>query len=157
MLALRMNAVEPLITVRDARKYFALKRRRWFSRAPQRIVHAVNHVSLDLEPGRILALVGESGSGKTTLGTLVLGLSRPTAGSILWQGKEVSSLSGPDRVQFRKDVQVVFQDPYGSLNPRMTVAAIVSRPLSRTAIRMSSAGVNASASRSPELSPRARA
>jgi oligopeptide/dipeptide ABC transporter ATP-binding protein len=117
-----------LISVRGLRKYFPLKRR-LFSRAPLRHVHAVDGVDLDIAEDETLALVGESGSGKTTLGMLILGLHEPTSGTITWSGRSLASASAAERQRFRRDVQVVFQDPYGSLNPRMTVRSIIGRPL----------------------------
>jgi oligopeptide transport system ATP-binding protein len=117
-----------LLSARNVRKLFPLKRAP-FSRAPQRHVHAVDGVDLELEPNETLALVGESGSGKTTLGMLMLGLQQPSAGAILWSGRALDTLSADERQRFRRDVQVVFQDPYGSLNPRLTVRSIIGRPL----------------------------
>jgi oligopeptide/dipeptide ABC transporter ATP-binding protein len=88
----------------------------------------VDGVDLDIVQGETLALVGESGSGKTTLGTMILGLQRPTAGEVEWNGGPLWAGKEPPR-KFRQDVQVVFQDPYGSLNPRQTVRSILAKPL----------------------------
>ena len=86
-------------------------------------------ISLSIAPGETLGLVGESGSGKTTLGRAVLGLARPTGGSITFAGKDITHLKQRDRRPLARDVQVVFQDPYTSLNPALQVADILSEPL----------------------------
>jgi oligopeptide/dipeptide ABC transporter ATP-binding protein len=117
-----------LIDVRGVRKYFSLNRS-FFGRASERFVHAVDGVDLALAEDETVALVGESGSGKSTLGLLILGLHAPTEGSILWSGQPIDAMSADERKSFRRNVQVVFQDPYGSLNPRMTVRQIIERPL----------------------------
>jgi ABC-type glutathione transport system ATPase component len=92
-------------------------------------VAAVNDVSLTLGRGRTLGLVGESGSGKSTLGRCVLGLTRPDGGSIRFDGADVAGLRGRARAEFRRRVQPVFQDPYGSLDPRWTVGRSVRESL----------------------------
>ena len=117
-----------LISVRQVRKYFALSRP-ILSREQQRYVRAVDGVDLELGEDETLALVGESGSGKTTLGLLILALHQPTAGTIAWDGKPFDQLRGDEWKRFRRDVQVIFQDPYGSLNPRLTVSDILRRPM----------------------------
>lgn len=96
---------------------------------PRPVVHAVNNVNLRVLEGETLGLVGESGSGKTTLGRAILKLVPTTGGKISFNGRDITDLS-PGRVRpLRKHMQMVFQDPFGSLNPRMTVAQIVSEPL----------------------------
>jgi len=90
---------------------------------------AVCDVSLDIARGRTLGIVGESGSGKTTLGRLLLLLDKPTSGEVLFEGRSATSLGVAGRREFRRRVQPVFQNPYSSLNPRMSVGAIVSEPL----------------------------
>jgi oligopeptide/dipeptide ABC transporter ATP-binding protein len=117
-----------LIDVRGVRKYFPLGRG-FLGRGSERFVHAVDGVDLALAKDETVALVGESGSGKSTLGLLILGLHVPTEGSILWSGRPIDAMSADERKSFRRNVQVVFQDPYGSLNPRMTVRQIIERPL----------------------------
>lgn len=86
-------------------------------------------VSLTIAPGETLGLVGESGSGKTTLGRAVLGLAKPTGGTIKFDGRDITHLSGRERRPLARDIQVVFQDPYTSLNPALQVADILSEPL----------------------------
>ena len=92
-------------------------------------VHAVDDVSLTMRENETLALVGESGSGKSTLGMSILGLRALTSGRIVWRGRPLHTFSQNDRMAFRRDAQVVFQDPYGSLNPRQSVREALRRPL----------------------------
>jgi len=94
------------------------------------VVHAVNQVSLEIRPGETLALVGESGCGKSTLAKTILGLHQPTAGRIFYQGQEISRLRGAERRPFQKRIQIIFQDPFSSLNPRKKIMDIVGQPLS---------------------------
>lgn len=91
-------------------------------------VKAINGVSLDIKEGEILSVVGESGCGKSTLGRTVLGLYPPTSGEIAFRGKRTDNLSHADMLPFRRKMQMVFQDPYASLNPRMTVRHILEEP-----------------------------
>lgn len=110
-----------LVSVRDLKKHFPQKtglfRRAWKK--------AVDGVSFDIQEGKTLALVGESGSGKTTVGLMVLDLLRPTSGEILYRDRSVTGRRGADWLALRREMQVVFQDPYSSLNARMTVGEIV--------------------------------
>ena len=92
-------------------------------------VRAVNDVSLDIYPGETLGLVGESGSGKSTLGRLVLRLIEPSSGSIRFEGRDLLAASHREMRRLRRDMQIIFQDPFGSLDPRMNVEDIISEPL----------------------------
>src|SRR3989454_1316029 len=94
-------------------------------------IKAVDGVSVQVAEGETLGIVGESGSGKTTLAKLFLLLERPTAGTLLFDGKEIRAFGGDDFVRYRRSVQAVFQDPYSSLNPRMRVEHIVAEPVPR--------------------------
>ena len=104
---------EVLLSVKHLKKYFNVGR--------GSVLKAVDDVSFDIYKGETLGLVGESGCGKTTCGRVCIGLYGKTDGQVLYRGKDVHAITGKDRHAFKKDVQMVFQDPYSSLNPRMTV------------------------------------
>ncbi|HEX8850307.1 MAG TPA: ATP-binding cassette domain-containing protein [Gemmatimonadaceae bacterium] len=115
--------VKPLVSVRDLAVHFPI-RKGVFGRA-KGVVRAVDGVSFDVFPGETLALVGESGCGKTTTGRAVLRLVEATAGTILFDGVDVRALGAEPLRKLRRQMQIVFQDPFSSLNPRMTVGATV--------------------------------
>jgi oligopeptide transport system ATP-binding protein len=117
-----------LLRVRDLRKEFPVKSGFLIERVSH-TVKAVDGVSFQVEEGETLGLVGESGSGKSTTGYCILQLLKPTAGSVLYQGKELTKLGREEIRKMRREMQIVFQDPYSSLDPRMTVGDIVSEPL----------------------------
>ncbi|HEV6954061.1 MAG TPA: oligopeptide/dipeptide ABC transporter ATP-binding protein [Promicromonospora sp.] len=117
---------DAVLEVRDLVKHYPV--RQGLLRRSVAAVKAVDGVSLTLERGRTLGLVGESGSGKSTLARVLVGIEAPTSGQVLVDGEDVSRLSRAGRKQLRRDVQMVFQDPYTSLNPRMSVGEIVGEP-----------------------------
>jgi len=119
---------EPLLSVCDLKVHFPIRRGLLFDRTVGH-VKAVDGVSFDLQQGQTLGLVGESGSGKSTTAHAILQLLRPTAGSVRFGGRELMNLRGEELRRARRDMQIVFQDPYASLNPRMTVGKIVAEPL----------------------------
>ncbi|UCG52358.1 MAG: ATP-binding cassette domain-containing protein, partial [Candidatus Latescibacterota bacterium] len=112
-----------LLEVNDLKKYFPI-RRGFFSRVAGH-VKAVDGVSFDVQRGEILGLVGESGCGKTTLARSILRLIEPTSGEVVFDGIQVLSLGGQELRRLRKRMQIIFQDPYGSLNPRLTVGSMI--------------------------------
>jgi oligopeptide transport system ATP-binding protein len=119
---------EPLLTVRELKVHFPVRRGLLFDRTVDH-VKAVDGVSFEIPEGQTLGLVGESGSGKSTTAYAVLQLLRPTAGSVRFLGRELTRLRGEELRRLRREMQIVFQDPYASLNPRMTVGKIVAEPL----------------------------
>jgi oligopeptide/dipeptide ABC transporter ATP-binding protein len=119
-----VNTARPLLQVRDLSKHFSIGQGLFFT--PR---HTVNRVSFEIQRGEILSLVGESGSGKSTVGRTVLRLTKPTHGTVSFDGTDITTLSRGELRPFRKRMQLIFQDPYASLNPKMDVEAIVSAPL----------------------------
>ena len=111
----------PLIETVHLKKYFKVGKTSW--------LHAVDDVNLNIFEGQTLGVVGESGCGKSTLGRTVLQLLPPTDGKVLFRGEEINSKSARQMRDMRKQMQIIFQDPYASLNPRMTVSEIISQPL----------------------------
>jgi len=117
---------KPFIQVRNLKMYFPVGNT-FFGK--KRLLKAVDDVSFDLYPGETFGLVGESGCGKTTVGRTLVRLYQPTAGQIIFDGTDIAPLNEKEVLPFRSKMQMIFQDPYSSLNPRMTVASIVGEPL----------------------------
>jgi oligopeptide transport system ATP-binding protein len=125
---------EPLVAVRDLKVHFDLGGGTTLDKLTggskvRRVVKAVDGVTFDIMPGETLGLVGESGCGKSTLGRAILRLTEPTSGQVLFRGQDLARLSQKRMRRHRRYLQMIFQDPYASLNPRMTVAQIIGEPL----------------------------
>lgn len=118
---------QPLLTVDSLKKYYD-SRKGLFERKPK-VIKAVDDVSFHIYPGETLGLVGESGSGKSTLGRMIVRLEEPTEGLIRFQNKDIVSLSGNQLRKVRKDIQIIFQDPYSSLNPRKRIGDMIAEPM----------------------------
>ena len=110
----------PLLEVRNLKKYFGKK---------DRVLHAVDDISVTIQQGKTLGVVGESGCGKSTLGRTVLRLLEPTDGPIIFDGQDITHVSEREMRKYRQSMQIIFQDPYSSLNPRKSVAEIIATPL----------------------------
>ncbi len=119
----------PLLSVQHLCKEFPVESGVFGKRFSKKSVHAVNDVSFDIYEGETFGLVGESGCGKSTTGRCIMHLTRPTSGTVLFEGKDVSKMSKKELKEMRRHMQFIFQDPYASLNPRMTIGEIVSEPL----------------------------
>jgi len=131
-----MNGGAPLLEVRDLARHYIVSRG-LFKRKD--LVRALDGVSFSLREGRTLAVVGESGCGKSTLARQITMIERPTSGSVLLDGNDVAHADGAERKKFRPRVQMVFQNPYASLNPRKTVAALLEEPLAINGVSSRSA------------------
>ena len=134
-----MKSRDALLSIRDLKVHFDLGGGTVFDRitggsSVRRIVKAVDGVDLDIYSGETLGLVGESGCGKSTLGRSILRLVEPTSGQVLFGGKDLAHLSPRELRKQRRHLQMIFQDPYASLNPRMTVFEIVAEVLRHTPI-----------------------
>jgi oligopeptide/dipeptide ABC transporter ATP-binding protein len=131
MTALRPDVAKPLLDVRGLTKEFELPRSLGarMLRTPRRIVRAVSDVGFGIRRGETLGLIGESGCGKSTLARLLLRLHEPTRGKVVLDGTDVTALGSGELQHFRRRMQIMFQDPYASLNPRKTVEQIVAAPL----------------------------
>ena len=121
-------STETFLDVKDLKKYFEAGRPGIFSK-DTRLVHAVDGVDLQLRRSEVIALVGESGCGKSTLALLLMGLEDPTHGTIKFEGRDITHLNDHQRKDLRRKIQMVFQDPYESLNPTQTIEEIVTEPL----------------------------
>ena len=119
---------EPLLVVKNLKKYFPIKEGLLIDRTVD-YVRAVDDVSFEIRQGETMGLVGESGSGKSTTGYCVLQLLKPTSGSVRFDGEELTTMPRNELRRMRREMQIVFQDPYSSLNPRMTIGDIVGEPL----------------------------
>jgi oligopeptide transport system ATP-binding protein len=126
--AVSSNGQQPLLDVRDLVMHFPLTQGIIFQKKVG-AVQAVDGVSISVKKGETLGLVGESGCGKSTTGRAILQLYKPTAGQVIFNGTDLTKLNGGDMRKMRRHLQMIFQDPYASLNPRMTVGSIVSEPM----------------------------
>ena len=120
-------AKEPVLTIKNLKTYFPIKGGFFGGITGQ--VKAVDNVSFDVYPGETLGLVGESGCGKTTIGRTIIRLEEPTSGEMLYKGKDIAKMNANELRAFRKEVQIIFQDPYSSLNPRMTIGNAIMEPM----------------------------
>ena len=120
----------PIVKANDLRMYFPVGRT--LSGKPRRLLKAVDDVSFSIGRGQTFGLVGESGCGKTTIGRCLVRLYQPTGGQILFDGQDIARLGEKELAPYRRRMQMIFQDPYASLNPRMTVASIIAEPLLHT-------------------------
>jgi oligopeptide transport system ATP-binding protein len=120
-----MSDRELLIDVKHVTKHFPLNDKVFGSSG---VIHAVDDVSIQLYAGEVLGVVGESGCGKSTLSNLVMMLEEPTSGTITWRGKDISTFNKDERLAYRREVQMVFQDTLGSLDPRMTIGDVLTEP-----------------------------
>lgn len=123
----KMYEAEPILQIKNLGKHYFLSNPKWFSKPTT--LKAVNDVSFDVYQGETIGLVGESGCGKTTLGRTLLQLVAPTEGNVLYKGKDFAKLSSRALKQIRKEVQIIFQDPYSSLNPRITIGEAILEPM----------------------------
>ena len=110
----------PILEVQHLKKYFPV---------PNGLLHAVDDVSFTLDAGKTLGVVGESGCGKSTLGKTILRLSDPTAGKVFFEGRDIAAMSGKEFHKIRPNMQMIFQDPYASLDPRLTVRELIAEPM----------------------------
>ncbi|MCP4749241.1 MAG: ATP-binding cassette domain-containing protein [Desulfobacteraceae bacterium] len=119
--------MQPLLEVHDLKVHFPIKKG-IFSRTTG-YIYAVNGICLHLDPGETLGIVGESGCGKTTAGLAILNLIKPTSGSVCYEGRDLAGISKKEHKALTREMQIIFQDPYSSLNPRMTINKILSSPM----------------------------
>lgn len=112
--------MNPVLEVKNLKKYF---------KTPRGMLHAVDNISFSVDRGKTLGIVGESGCGKSTLGRVSIGLLNATSGQIIYNGNDITNIGRKQRQQLRKNLQIIFQDPFSSLNPRMSVGQIIAEPL----------------------------
>lgn len=120
---------QPMLSIRNLKVHFPIAKARSWPWQPMPTLKAVDGVSFDLYPGETLGIVGESGCGKSTLARAIIGLAPVCGGEIRWQGQPISEATGQGLRTLRQDIQMIFQDPLASLNPRMTVGDIIAEPL----------------------------
>ena len=120
----------PIVETRHLKMYFPVGRT--LSGKPRRLLKAVDDVSFSIRPGETFGLVGESGCGKTTVGRSIVRLYEPTDGQVLFDGQDITHMNEKQQAPFRRRMQMIFQDPYASLNPRMTVSSIIAEPLRKS-------------------------
>ncbi|MEJ6749522.1 MAG: ABC transporter ATP-binding protein [Flavobacteriales bacterium] len=118
---------EPILQIKNLKTYFPI--RNGFFGGISEYVRAVDNITFDVYPGETLGLVGESGCGKTTTGRTIIRLEEPTEGEMIYKGKDIAKMNTKDLREFRKEVQIIFQDPYSSLNPRMTIGNAIMEPM----------------------------
>ena len=123
----KLFAKEPVLRLQNLKTYFPI--RNGFFGGISNYVKAVNDVTFDVYPGETLGLVGESGCGKTTIGRTILRLEEPTEGSMIYKSQDIAKMNADELRSFRKEVQIIFQDPYSSLNPRMTIGNAIMEPM----------------------------
>ncbi len=120
-------AKEPILQIKNLKTYFPIKN--GFFGGISDYVKAVDNITFDVYPGETLGLVGESGCGKTTCGRTIIRLEKPTEGEMIYKGKDIAKMNADELRIFRKDLQIIFQDPYSSLNPRMTIGNAIMEPM----------------------------
>jgi peptide/nickel transport system ATP-binding protein len=148
-----ISSPDILLDVQHLSQQYALPKPSLFAKAGH--IQALNDVSFQLAAGKSMGIVGESGSGKSTLARLVMALEKPTQGKVMFKGQDLNALPQDALRRARSDFQMVFQDPYGSLDPRQKVLRIVSEPLSSTLNNPSGQALNAQALSAQELKDRA--
>ena len=124
-----MSTAPPLLQVNTLAVHFPMARTSWLQRGPSPVLQAVSDVSFSIQPGETLALVGESGCGKTTLGRAIVGLYGATRGTIRFKGEDLTTQGSTGSKKARQAIQMIFQDPYESLNPRLPVSEVITEPL----------------------------
>jgi peptide/nickel transport system ATP-binding protein/oligopeptide transport system ATP-binding protein len=124
--------MEKLVEVKNLKKYFPVEKGMFGKQ--KTFVKAVDDISFEIFKGETLGLVGESGCGKSTTGRMMVNLIKPTSGEVLFEGKDISKLKSSNRKELSRNIQIIFQDPYASLNPRMTIGDIVAEPIKVNAI-----------------------